>query len=215
MAKVIPQNSRKAAIIGWAASWLIRLVSLTLRYEFSDPHGIRKLGADERLIWIFWHNRIFLAPMVYRRYLRHRRIHVLTSASRDGALIAQTVGRFGLGAVRGSSSKRGAQAVAELVSCLKSGNDIGITPDGPRGPCYKLAPGPVKLAQLTQTAMISINVNFEKAWKLKSWDQFRIPKPFSKVRIEFGAPLRIAGDVELETARLQAEQYLMQGVDKE
>jgi len=203
MAKVIPQNSRKAAIIGWAASWLIRLVSLTLRYEFSDPHGIRKLGADERLIWIFWHNRIFLAPMVYRRYLRHRRIHVLTSASRDGALIAQTVGRCG------------AQAVAELVSCLKSGNDIGITPDGPRGPCYKLAPGPVKLAQLTQTAMISINVNFEKAWKLKSWDQFRIPKPFSKVRIEFGAPLRIAGDVELETARLQAEQYLMQGVDKE
>ena len=206
---VIPQNSTKASIIGWCASLAIRLVSVTLRYEFTDPNGIRKIPEDQRLIWIFWHNRIFCQPIVYRKFLKHRKISVLTSASKDGALIAQTVRRFGLGAVRGSSSKRGAQAVAELVDCLKSGSDVGITPDGPRGPRYKLAIGPVRLSQMTSTPLVSIIVNPAKSWKLRSWDQFRIPKPFSKVYVSFGPLVTIdpAAD-DLERERLRVEAYL-------
>lgn len=213
MKPVIPQNSRKAALIGWCASLAIRLVSLTLRYRFTDPHGIAARPADERIIWIFWHNRIFCQPIVYRKWLKHRKISVLTSASKDGALIAQTVRRFGLGAVRGSSSKRGAQAVAELVDCLKSGSDVGITPDGPRGPKYQLAIGPVRLSQITRTPLVSIIVNPLKSWKLRSWDQFRIPKPFSVVEVSFGEPLTIDPNAEdLENERLRVQQYLIDGM---
>lgn len=209
MKTVIPQNSRKASLIGWAASMAIRLVSLTLRYELRDPHGITRLSPDQRVIWILWHNRIFTQPIIYRKYLKHRVISVLTSASKDGAIIAQTVRRFGLGAVRGSSSKRAAQAGAELVACLKSGSDIGITPDGPRGPCYQLAMGPVKLAQLTGTPISAIHGIYRRFWELKSWDRFRIPKPFSKVIVCFGGLLEIdPSAVDLEAERVRTEAYL-------
>ena len=209
-APVIPKDSRKAALIGWAASWLIRLISLTLRYTLSDPHGITKYPTDRRIIWIFWHNRVFLMPIVYRRHLRHRPIKVLTSASRDGALIARTVAHFGLGAVRGSSSKRAAAATAELLTCLETGHDIGITPDGPRGPRYQLAPGPIRLAQLTQTPLVSINLDYTRIWKLRSWDHFRIPKPFSRVTISFGPTLFIPPAADVETERLKVQAHLCQ-----
>jgi lysophospholipid acyltransferase (LPLAT)-like uncharacterized protein len=214
MKPVIPQNSLKASLIGWAASLLIRTISLTLRYRLSDPHGIATLPTTQRIIWIFWHNRIFCQPIIYRKFLKHRTISVLTSASKDGALIAQTVRRFGLGAVRGSSSKRAAQAGAELVDCLQSGSDIGMTPDGPRGPCYKLAMGPVRLSQMTGTAIVSINANPERYWQLKSWDRFRIPKPFSKLNVSFGRPEIVqdhSDDLESERARIEA--YLMEQTD--
>ncbi len=211
MKSVAPQNPFKAVLIGWAAAQIIRLVSLTLRYELSDPHGVRQLSKDQRLIWIFWHNRIFCQPIIYRKYLKHRRISVLTSASKDGAIIAQTVRRFGLGSVRGSSSKRAAQAGAELVGCLQGGSDIGITPDGPRGPCYQLAMGPVRLAEIAQAPVVAIHANYAKCWQLRSWDRFRIPKPFSKVFVAFGAPTLVPATEEMATAREGIEQYLMAG----
>jgi lysophospholipid acyltransferase (LPLAT)-like uncharacterized protein len=207
----IPQTPWKSVLIGWAAAQVIRLVSLTLRYELEDPHGITSLGTDQRLIWIFWHNRIFCQPIIYRKYLRHRTISVLTSASKDGAIIAQTVRRFGLGFVRGSSSRRAAQAGAELIDCLQSGSDIGITPDGPRGPCYQLAMGPVRLAEMTSAPLVSINANYSKCWQLRSWDRFRIPKPFSKVRVSFGAPHHVSTGAELDPARQAAQDYLLAG----
>lgn len=188
---------------------LIRALSLTLRYQFSDPHGVGKIDAGQRLIWIFWHNRILCQPIIYRKYLRHRRISVLTSASKDGAIIAQTVKWFGLGAVRGSSSKRGAQAVSEMVDCLQGGADMGITPDGPRGPRYTLAIGPVRLAQITGAHLVSLAVNPEKYWQLRSWDRFRIPKPFSRVHVTFAEPISIASDApDLEIERQRVETYL-------
>lgn len=209
MKAVVAHNSLKAAVIGWVASRLIRMLSLTLRYHFSDPHGVGELGTERRLIWIFWHNRILCQPIIYRKYLRHRRISVLTSASKDGAIIAQTVKWFGLGAVRGSSSKRGAQAVSEMVDCLQSGSDMGITPDGPRGPRYKLAIGPVRLAQITGAQLVSLVVNPEKYWQLRSWDRFRIPKPFSRVQVSIAQPISIASDApDLEIERQRVETYL-------
>ena len=211
MKPVVPQNPFKSVLIGWAAAQIIRLVSLTLRYEINDPHEVRQLSKDQRLIWIFWHNRIFCQPIIYRKYLKHRRISVLTSASKDGAIIAQTVGRFGLGSVRGSSSKRAAQAGAELVGCLQGGSDIGITPDGPRGPCYQLAMGPVRLAEITQAPVVAIHANYANCWQLRSWDRFRIPKPFSKVFVSFGAPTIVPTNEEMATARARIEQYLMDG----
>ncbi len=211
MSAIIPQNSFKSKVIGWLAASVIRLISLTLRYEMSDPHGVCALPAGQRLIFIFWHNRIFCQPILYRKYLRHRTISVLTSASKDGAIIAQTVRHFGLGAVRGSSSKRAAQAGAELVACLHGGSDIGITPDGPRGPCYVLAMGPVRLAAMTQTPIVSLNANYTRCWQLRSWDRFRIPVPFSKVRLSCGAPTTVPNPEDLEGARQAIERYLLEG----
>ena len=113
--------------------------------------------------------------------------------------------------MRGSSSKRAAPAGAELVGCLQGGSDIGITPDGPRGPCYKLAMGPVRLAEMTQAPVVAIHANYAKCWQLRSWDRFRIPKPFSKVSVAFGAPTIVPATSAMDIAREGIEQYLMTG----
>jgi len=94
---------------------------------------------------------------------------------------------------RGSSSRRGAQALIELASWLSEGYDIALTPDGPRGPCYKLSPGLVLLAKNDGNPIMPLAVRYHDSWKLKSWDQFRIPKPFSRVDVYAGPVVHVPG----------------------
>jgi lysophospholipid acyltransferase (LPLAT)-like uncharacterized protein len=85
--------------------------------------------------------------------------------------------------VRGSSSRLGREAATALVEVLRSGHDIGITPDGPRGPCYDFKPGALIVTRRTRTPLLLIGAEFESAWQLRSWDRFYLPKPFSRVRM--------------------------------
>ena len=137
------------------------------------------------IIGVFWHNRILVVPSVYRRFCVGRDAVILTSASKDGAIIEGVMARFGLRCVRGSSSRRGGAAMRELITGVEAGFDIAITPDGPRGPVYKLGPGPIKLAQVTGAPVVPIHIHYSRYWELRSWDRFRIPKPFSRVKIVF------------------------------
>jgi lysophospholipid acyltransferase (LPLAT)-like uncharacterized protein len=192
---------------------LIRVVCVTLRFRLDDRSGITKNPPEGSLIWVFWHNRVFSVPFIYRKFLRERSGAVLTSPSRDGEIIAQVMKRFGCAAVRGSSNKRPAAALKELVGWIKGGNDIAITPDGPRGPVYRLQAGVVKVAQLTKVPVFPIHVRYSKYFRLKSWDRFMIPWPFSRVDVTFGelhqVP-RTRSEEDFETQRLELENILKQ-----
>jgi Kdo2-lipid IVA 3' secondary acyltransferase len=129
---------------------------------------------------------------------------VLTSASRDGEILAQLVGQFGMAAVRGSSSRRGSRAFLELVDQVKNGNHIAITPDGPRGPRYSLGPGAVSLAQLTATPIVPMHAKFSRCFRMKSWDGFIIPLPFSKLSVTVDDPIHVPRELsnkEFEAVR--------------
>jgi lysophospholipid acyltransferase (LPLAT)-like uncharacterized protein len=176
----------KARAFGRLAASLIGLLGLTFRIRVEDRAGILARRPEAPLLWAFWHNRIFAMPAVYRRFLGDRSGAVLTSASRDGAVIAATMRCFGVASVRGSSSKRGALAMQEMAEWVKAGYDIVFTPDGPRGPRYRLAPGLIRLSQITGAAILPIRIEYDNAWVFrKSWDRFRLPKPFSVVRVIF------------------------------
>ncbi|MFT5110665.1 MAG: lysophospholipid acyltransferase (LPLAT)-like uncharacterized protein [Pseudoalteromonas tetraodonis] len=195
---------------------MIRAVCLTLRFRVDDRAGILKDPPSGSLIWAFWHNRVFSLPYVYRKFLPTRQGAVLTSPSGDGEIIAQVMRNFGVDAVRGSSNKRAAAALRELVSWVKQENDIVITPDGPRGPRYQLQPGIIKVAQLTKTPVFPVHVRYSKCFRLKSWDAFMIPWPFSRVDVTFGEYHQVArtrGDEEFETERLRLENVLKQTAD--
>jgi lysophospholipid acyltransferase (LPLAT)-like uncharacterized protein len=112
-----------------------------------------------------------------------RPAYALVSASQDGAWLTAFFALGGLRTVRGSSSRLGREAASALVEMLRAGNDVGITPDGPRGPCYELKPGGVIVARRTRAPILLIGGEFESAWRLRSWDRFYIPKPFSRVRM--------------------------------
>ena len=135
----------------------------------------------------------------------------MVSASKDGGLLASVLECNGVQPVRGSTSRRGRQALLELTTWAERGYDLAITPDGPRGPCYVVQDGVTSLAQLTGLAVIP--VSYHLSWKicLKSWDRFQIPLPFSKCVARFGEPLKVpreATDAQREELRRELERRL-------
>ncbi len=124
-------------------------------------------------------------------YHRDQDVHVMISSSRDGELIT-TIGKFfGYTAVRGSSSKGGLEATREMVDFLKQGKRCAITPDGPRGPRRKMKMGTIQIARLTGCPVVPFAFAAEHCWRLKSWDGFIIPKPFSRALFVYGEPILI------------------------
>lgn len=123
-----------------------------------------------------------------------RPLHCLVSASKDGAWLSAFFESAGVRVVRGSSSRGGREAAGELVEVLRAGHDAGITPDGPRGPIYVCKPGAVVVARRAKVRVVALGIVYEKAWRLRSWDRFAIPRPFSTVnfRVEEIAPEALA-----------------------
>ncbi len=203
-------------IEGWRARGLValghRLLQIwarTLRFQIDDRAEVMGAPPNERYIGALWHNRLLLLPFVIKRFLPQRQGAALISTSRDGALLADLVERFGFEVVRGSSSRKGAAAIRQLAEIIAQGKDAVITPDGPRGPAYELGQGIVFLAQVSGAAVVPINMEFSSCWRAKSWDRFILPKPFSRVRVTFGPPHPVAAtssdeEFERERARLQA-----------
>ncbi len=200
----------KARALGRLLAILIGGLGRTCRITTDDRCGMLDSAPDEPLLWAFWHNRIMIVPTFWRKFLPERGGAVLTSASKDGAILAETLRCFGAASVRGSSSRRGAAASREMIEWVAAGYDLAITPDGPRGPRYRLAPGIVKLAGKTGARIMPVRVDFENAWRLKSWDQFRIPKPFSKVHITL-LPFESVAE-ELDGDAFEAERKRIEAV---
>lgn len=202
------RNPRLLANVG---TFLVRLIIGTLRIRVVDQAGLMGKPQDRPYIWAFWHNRLMLFPRLIERYLPQRQCAALTSASKDGEIVATFLANFGIRSIRGSSSRRGAAALIEMRSLLSQGVDVGFTPDGPRGPRYHLNAGVIKLAQKTGFPVIPANVEYSRFWRLKSWDTFMIPKPFARVEITIGKPVAIAQtqtDEEFEQERLRLQQIL-------
>ena len=181
----------------------------TLRFRWGPEVQAVMDGSLPPGIAILWHNRLFVAPEFYRRYFRHRRLAALVSASRDGAWLAGLMERMGIRPVRGSRHKRGAQAVRELLEANREGYDVGITPDGSRGPIYDMKPGAVAVALKTGAPIVLLSFNFSRAWRLGSWDRFYLPVPFSRIEVLIKAYADMqaigASDTAGAVARLKAE----------
>jgi hypothetical protein len=186
-----------------------RVVTASLRCQWRDHSGLAELQDGQPVIFCVWHNRLAISMLVHRRY--PRRLAALVSASKDGALLAAVLGTFGVEQVRGSSSRRGPQALLELASRAEQGYDLAVTPDGPRGPRYVVQNGVIALAQVTGLPIIPVTCN--TLWKicLKSWDGFQIPLPFSRCELILNQPIlvpREAGEDERESLRVQLETSL-------
>ena len=202
---------RKARLLGTIGSWLTRALLITLRFRFEDRARIMATPPEKPLLWAFWHNRLFVMPYVFEHFFPGRPGAALTSASKDGEILAAFLNRFSVRAIRGSSSRGGARALVEMKRAIEEGFIMGITPDGPRGPRYYLNPGVVKLAQVTGGFVLPVRIRYSRFWQLKSWDGFMIPKPFATVDVVFGvlhAVPATADDDAFEAERVRLEQML-------
>ena len=189
---------RRAVV--WPLASFVRLWSMTIRMEL-DPESRAIFARDEPILFVLWHNRLFVVTELTRRYRGGRAIYALISASRDGAWLAAFFSACGLRSVRGSSSRLGHEAARGLVEVLRAGNDAGITPDGPRGPAYEMKAGALVVARRAQRTVALIGVDYESSWRLGTWDGFHVPAPFSRARVRLQVVDVDAGDDRDETAR--------------
>jgi lysophospholipid acyltransferase (LPLAT)-like uncharacterized protein len=200
---VIPNSpkwfQRLAAFLIWVVA---SLVLATLRYRVNDPHGLLKQKSFPPAVFCIWHNRLALSMKIYFSIVRPQKsdqhLAGLVSASKDGALLAAIFERFGVQPVRGSSSRRGAQALRELTTWADRGYDLAITPDGPRGPKYVVQEGAIVLAQLTGRTLVPVTQKLSWKISLKSWDHFQIPLPFSRCEITFGKTFLVPRETTVE-----------------
>ncbi|HVZ47677.1 MAG TPA: lysophospholipid acyltransferase family protein [Gemmatimonadaceae bacterium] len=179
-----------------AATWRFRTRGAA-RWRADDAAGMPTLMA-------LWHGH--LLPLGY--FMRNRGIEILVSEHRDGEVIARVLHRLGHRTIRGSTTRGGARALAEMIRALKAGRTVAITPDGPRGPARTMAPGVLVAAQRAGATVTTLYVTVNRAWRLKSWDSFMIPKPFATVTVHFGDPTRVTGstpaEAEAQVARFEA-----------
>lgn len=194
---------------------LIRCLAATIRFELEDRSGLFKGALREKIIFSTWHNRLALSLMIYRRYVvrvdPERRLAAMVSASRDGGLLARVLEHFSVEPVRGSSSRRGPQALREMISWSERGYDLAITPDGPRGPCYQVQDGVISTAQLTGLPIMPVSYHLNWKFRPKSWDRFQVPLPFARCRIRTGEIVRVpreATESERETLRQRLEETM-------
>jgi len=209
------------AIVPRLVAFLLRGLNRTLRYEVIVEPGAEPAKPPALQVWCFWHRCLIPCACYFHGKFKPA---VLVSNSFDGELIARTIGLMGFLTARGSSTRAGGSGLWALAKAVGRGNPAVFTADGPRGPVYKVKPGAIKLAQITGYSIGIFYAHPQKAWLLRSWDRFLIPKPFSRVAISWGRHVevpqsedpaimeakRVEVEEALERARLNAERHFMQ-----
>ena len=190
--------SRQLALIfiPFIGSVLIRVLYATNKKVFHAPKKI----TDESIIFACWHGELLMLPYLYRHYRKTPHAKVLISSHFDGKLISKTIKYFGLGTLAGSSNRNAARVLIQAIKTIKEGYDIGITPDGPKGPRHEVADGIIVMAQKTKAKIVLVEIKPTKYWQLNSWDKFVIPKPFGTLHYYATSELDISS-MELEEAR--------------
>ena len=198
---IFSANGMGQKLLALLLAGYIQLVFLTSRkrYDF-HPDSAPYYSGEKNAIFAFWHGRIMLCT---KAAPHGRRMRVLISHHRDGRLISNTIRYFGRETISGSSSHGALAATKEMLRALSQGDNISITPDGPRGPAQVAAKGVLRLAQLSGLPIIPITFSASRHKRLSSWDRFMLALPFSTLALCGGQPIFIARDMADEEAERQ------------
>lgn len=186
---------------------LLRLLGATWRVRVVKPPVLmaRPEGAPG-VVLVLWHGQML--PILW---VHTTPTSVLVSEHKDGEVIARVLQRFGFASIRGSTSRGGTRALLEAARELRSGRDIAVTPDGPRGPRHTFAPGALILAYRAGAPIVPLTAHVDRAWTLRSWDAFVLPKPFARVTVRYGDPVLVeAADVRAAADRTDEFAAVMQ-----
>lgn len=189
---------RSLTIFAALAAYLIKGISITLRWQVEGDASVRRLIADgQPFILAFWHGRGVMIAEAYQR-VGGRRIHVLISEHQDGEIIARTLAHWGYAAVRGSSRRGAVRGAKGLLRAARNGHDLAITPDGPRGPREVLQGGVIDLARISGLPVVPVSYSAKRAKRFASWDGFLLPYLGTRTVVIWGEPLWVPRDADQE-----------------
>jgi lysophospholipid acyltransferase (LPLAT)-like uncharacterized protein len=196
-------------VIIFLGYWIIRAIGPTLRVSSSREEGSQHTLGERPLITSFWHACIIPSTYLFRNF----GVRVMSSNSYDGEYMGRIIRKFGFVAVKGSSSRNAVRALLGLRRALQSGWTVAFSLDGPRGPRYKVKPGPVSLARSSGVPLSMFHIAVERAWVLNTWDRLIIPKPFSRVLLRFGKLIPVPSDASEEDLE-RYQQQLQDSLDR-
>jgi lysophospholipid acyltransferase (LPLAT)-like uncharacterized protein len=204
----------RALQVGWSVRFgifLVRLLAVTWRIRTTGREIVTELRATRQpIVFTLWHGQML--PLLWQH--RGEGVAVLISEHRDGEIIARIASALGFRTVRGSTYRGADRALVGLVRELRDGHDVAITPDGPRGPAGRFAPGALVAAQRAGAPVVSVGAVATRAWRLRSWDGFMIPKPFARVTIAYGTASLEAASARDAAAEVSRFQELMERTTK-
>ena len=204
--KRLLKNVYTQKILSWLLAMYIRFVYVTNCKTYVYDEAARPyIQGEKNAIFAFWHGRMMMCPTIEPR---NRKMHVLISLHRDGKLISDTIAHFGEATISGSSSRGGMAAVKEMLRSLKNGDNVSVTPDGPRGPVQEAEMGVVTIAKLSEKPVIPVTFSASRCKHMRSWDRFMLALPFGRIVFYVGAPIAVSRDcdnADEEKSRLQIE----------
>lgn len=208
--KIIKHPATQDAL-AWLLAGYIRLVYVTSRKRFIYENlALPYMRGERNAIFAFWHGRMMMCPTICPP---NHQMRVLISLHRDGKLISTVIGHFNQKTVSGSTSKGGREAVVEMLRALEANDNISITPDGPRGPFQKAAPGIVTLARLSGKPILPVTFSSTRHKRMRSWDKFMLALPFGRIVFCVGEPILVEGEDD-EQALAHVERAMNALVDK-
>jgi len=201
-------------LVPWTIRAIVRLIALTCRVRVlctdndSAAHPRHKRQGKGRL-YAFWHGHLLFATFPFR----HTGLYGIVSLSRDGEYLARILRAWGYRLIRGSSSRNSRGVYRDSLRALLRGGDIGIAPDGPRGPYHHVNPGVIRMAAVTGCDLYPVGCGYSRKAQLKSWDRFQVPLPFSRIVVVFDSPMRVTAVPGDAAALAAAEAELAKRVD--
>ena len=207
----IARRKLGAAILPHVAPLLVRQLSRSWRLERIGVEHLEEGYAAGGLVITLWHGRMMLPISSHA----HRDFHVLVSPSDDGSLVIPILSSFGYEVVRGSTNKEPSRAARELLERLSGGGRIALTPDGPRGPRHSMNAGAAWMAKVTGFPIVPLGLACDRAWRLKSWDRFTLPRFGARVALVYGEPIRVAADATDDDIRETTERIRTGMLDAE
>lgn len=180
----------------------LKVAYTTSKWEFVWPEGLskNKINQLDGALFALWHNRLAFGMHIFQEI---DKVYALASSHTDGKLITDIIKKMRFGVIEGSTNRNPTGALKEIIYKINSGKNVVITPDGPRGPVYKINSSITRIAKKFDKPLIPLSCNADKYYELKSWDKMIIPKVFSKITVRFGSPIDLTGSEEANDIMLQ------------
>jgi len=183
-------------VVPFIVQLFVRFIYITNKKVYHHPI----INDEEAHLIAFWHGDLLMQPFNYKKLKPKSKVSGMVSEHKDGEALTRTVEYLGIHAIRGSSSRSAAKVLMRAIKEIKSGDDIAITPDGPRGPRHSVADGIVAISKKTNAKILVFNCKPTKYWQFNSWDKFILPKPFGTLEYFIQEPLDIS-ELDMQEAK--------------
>ncbi|TAE82518.1 MAG: DUF374 domain-containing protein [Alphaproteobacteria bacterium] len=205
------KSERVHQFIGLVCAYYTRFVLLTGRMEtIIDDHAKPYFDGTNQAIFVAWHSRMML---MQSHTPKGRPLHALVSSHADGRLIGRVLQHYGIDIIYGSTSRGGTQALRQLIAAYRNGDNLAITPDGPRGPAEIASEGVAHLAMLTNAPIICVSYASQRHHRLNSWDRFMVALPFSKIYFYAATPILPEDIITSHANKHTQRQLLRQAIE--